>query len=76
MPKHTFLFDFYYLMIKSTSNVRVHALKLARKYGLEYINGYDHPNILAGTGCQNNNVLYTYFTRIYTIPYGEFKRLD
>jgi len=36
---------------------RVHALKLARKYGLEYINGYDHPNILAGQGTMGLEVL-------------------
>jgi threonine dehydratase len=28
---------------------RHHALKLAKKYGFMYINGYDHPHILAGT---------------------------
>jgi threonine dehydratase len=28
---------------------RHHALKLAKKYGFLYINGYDHPHILAGT---------------------------
>jgi threonine dehydratase len=27
---------------------RHHALKLAKKYGFMYINGYDHPHILAG----------------------------
>merc|ERR550539_1609491 len=36
---------------------RVHALKLGKKYGMLYINGYDHPNILAGQGTMGLEVL-------------------
>jgi len=36
---------------------RIHALKLAAKRGYEYINGYDHPNILAGQGTMGLEVL-------------------
>jgi len=36
---------------------RLHALKLAHKKGLMYINGYDHPNIIAGQGTLGLEVL-------------------
>lgn len=36
---------------------RIHALKLAAKKGFQYINGYDHPNILAGQGTMGLEVL-------------------
>jgi threonine dehydratase len=35
---------------------RHHALKLAKKYGFMYINGYDHPHILAGRPCAQDNI--------------------
>jgi len=36
---------------------RIHALKLAKKSGLIYINGYDHPDILAGQGTMGLEIL-------------------
>ena len=32
------------------SNIRDHALSIRKEKGLMYINGFDHPNILAGQG--------------------------
>ncbi|XP_023338586.1 uncharacterized protein LOC111709202 [Eurytemora carolleeae] len=34
-----------------------HALRLAKKYGFLYINGYDHPQILAGQGTMGLEIL-------------------
>ena len=36
---------------------RVHALKIVAKKGMMYINGYDHPNILAGQGTMGLEIL-------------------
>merc|ERR1711962_194154 len=36
---------------------RVMALKIAKKNGQQYINGYDHPNILAGQGTMGLEIL-------------------
>lgn len=36
---------------------RQHALRLAKKYSFMYINGYDHPHILAGQGTMGLEVL-------------------
>lgn len=36
---------------------RLHALKIVAKKGMMYINGYDHPNILAGQGTMGLEIL-------------------
>ena len=36
---------------------RVLALKIGRKKGMQYINGYDHPSILAGQGTMGLEIL-------------------
>ena len=36
---------------------RTHALKIAAKRGFMYVNGYDHPNILAGQGTMGLEIL-------------------
>merc|ERR1712165_284731 len=36
---------------------RVLALKIGRKKGMQYVNGYDHPNILAGQGTMGLEIL-------------------
>merc|ERR1719361_3387730 len=36
---------------------RTHALKIAAKKGMMYVNGYDHPNILAGQGTMGLEIL-------------------
>jgi len=36
---------------------RIHALKIVAKKGMMYINGYDHPNILAGQGTMGLEIL-------------------
>merc|ERR1719468_1020887 len=36
---------------------RIHALKIAAKKGMMYVNGYDHPNILAGQGTMGLEIL-------------------
>lgn len=36
---------------------RTHALKIAKKKGLMYVNGFDHPHILAGQGTMGLEVL-------------------
>lgn len=32
------------------AEAKSHALTIAKKRGLTYVNGYDHPNIIAGQG--------------------------
>jgi len=39
------------------SESREHALKLGRDRGLMYVNGYDHPNILAGQGTMGLEIM-------------------
>jgi len=36
---------------------RLHALKIAAKKGMMYVNGFDHPNILAGQGTMGLEIL-------------------
>ena len=36
---------------------RVLALKIGRKKGMQYVNGYDHPSILAGQGTMGLEIL-------------------
>ena len=36
---------------------RTHALKIGAKKNLMYVNGYDHPNILAGQGTMGLEIL-------------------
>ena len=36
---------------------RTHALKIGQRKGLMYVNGYDHPNILAGQGTMGLEIL-------------------
>ncbi|XP_060077252.1 L-threonine ammonia-lyase-like [Ylistrum balloti] len=42
---------------KDISESREHAMKLGKQEGLIYINGYDHPNILAGQGTVGLEIL-------------------
>jgi len=39
------------------SESREHALRLGRERGLMYVNGYDHPNILAGQGTMGLEIM-------------------
>ena len=41
----------------SVAESREHALKLGRDRGLMYVNGYDHPNILAGQGTMGLEIM-------------------
>ncbi|OWF34823.1 uncharacterized protein LOC110443690 isoform X2 [Mizuhopecten yessoensis] len=42
---------------KDISESREHAMKLGKQHGLIYINGYDHPHILAGQGTVGLEIL-------------------
>ena len=43
--------------IGSSAESREHALKLGRDRGLLYVNGYDHPHILAGQGTMGLEIM-------------------